>query len=147
MVFDSLFRKNQPKEAQKKAPVGGPEKRAENIPPALQGMDAPFEKELESPEKLMAEEILKTARPAPSAQKLPQKTQAVQKIPAFVSLDKYKEIRLALRDMKTASSEMRRTLEGLRQNRDAGTNLLNVTISGLERIEGNIDKIRGVLRT
>lgn len=109
-----------------------------------------FEKEMESPEKLMAEEILsgKKARP-----QMPMPGQRpvyvpppVQKIPAFVSLTKYKELRVALREMKNISNSMHSTLEGMKQNRDGGTELLDQTVKNLENMDDNIDKVKGVLR-
>ncbi len=171
-MFDGLFKKKEQKAVQKN-PEAVPQKRIEpsskketdDLDFDEQELDPAFtehltnsrkfpdiEKEMESPGKLLAEEVLdekistKAQFQAPK-QAASQKPQGTQKIPAFVSLDRYKEIRLALRDMKITSSEMRKTLQNLRQNRDGGTALLNTTVDGLERIETNIDKIRGVLRT
>ncbi|VVB61133.1 Uncharacterised protein [uncultured archaeon] len=176
MVFGGLFKKNEQKAVQKK-PEEVPQNKAEpahkkeadDVDFDEQELDPSFaehianpqkfsdlEKDMESPEKLLAEEVLDekiVPMPIPKSQfQAPkqaafQKPQGGQKIPAFVSLDRYKEIRLALRDMKMASLEMRKTLQNLAQNRDGGTALLNTTVDGLQRIEGNIDKIRGVLRT
>ncbi|MBU4246366.1 MAG: hypothetical protein ABIF85_05680 [Nanoarchaeota archaeon] len=158
MVFGAIFKKETQKPAENtaSAPKSAPgvQKTAEKIPLDSPDFDSDFENSFDSPEKLLADEILEPPKIAPQAQALPQKAalksaqqQAVQKIPAFVSLDKYKEIRLSLRDIKLASAEMRKTMENLRQNRDGGTALLNSTIGGLERMEENIDKVRTVLRT
>jgi|GEM_PF-1774894 len=158
MVFDSIFKKENQKPSEKRAdfaqmPAQQAQKNVAKETFDKPGIDSDFEKDVMSPDNLLAEGLLEPEKNTPQehiSQKAIQKPmplQASQKIPAFVSLDKYKEIRLALRDMKIASAEMRRTIESLRQNRDGGTALLNNTISGLERIEGNIDQIRNVLRT
>lgn len=158
MVFDSIFKKENQKPAEKRAdfapiPAQQGQKDMGKRPLDMPGFDSDFEKDVMSPDTLLADELLEPEKNTPQAhisQKAIQKPippQASQKIPAFVSLDKYKEIRLALRDMKIASAEMRRIIESLRQNRDGGTALLNSTIGGLERIEENIDQIRTVLRT
>jgi len=112
-----------------------------------------FEKEMESPEKLMADELLSGSGARPQAQMPKQRpaqqaqfAQPVQKIPAFVSLTKYKELRRSLNEMKNISSEMHRTLEGMKQNRDSGTELLDQTVKNLENMDDNIDKVKGVLR-
>ncbi len=161
MVFDNLFRKDSAKAAPQKA-VAFPQKKEEkkdfDVPvfetPFEGGSDAhgasrqAFQSLIEAPDKLLAEEILDDKKLPPHAPKsTPKPQQSSQKIPAFVSLDKYKEIRRSLRDMRAASAEMRKTLERLRQNRDTGISLLNETVGNLERLEGNIDKIKGVLRT
>ncbi len=158
MMFGAIFKKETKKPAETSGfqprPVLQMQKMTEKHPLDTLDFESDFESEMDAPDKLLAEEIFETSKNVPQAPPInpnvAQKTaqpQAVQKIPAFVSLDKYKEIRLSLRDIKVVSAEMRRTLDNLRQNRDSGITLLNTTIGGLERIEGNIDKIRSVLRT
>ena len=108
-----------------------------------------FAKEMEGPGKLMSDDIVAQAkaRPAPSPRQRPaQVGSPIQKIPAFVSLTKYKELRMALREMKIISADMHRTLESLKQNRDGGTELLDKTVKNLENMDDNIDKVKGVLR-
>lgn len=108
-----------------------------------------FEKEIESPENLLADDILGApkarAASAPNTSSLGG-AKTAQKIPAFVSLTKYRELRLALREMKNISAEMRRILADLKANRDGGTGLLDETVSGLEGMDANIDKVKAVLR-
>lgn len=155
MVFDSLLKKKDMSNkaqnpAEKKFPTP-----ADNIEKDMLDVELSFENELESPENLLSEDILdeKSGEPISeppqkkTGQKPQQTPQRSQKIPAFISLDKYKEVRFSLREMKQESLEMRKTLENLKKNRDDGTELLSSTVEGLGRVEGNIDKIRGVLRT
>ena len=163
MVFGAIFKKDAPKPeededtdfAQDSAQVAQAVKKQ---PSDMPDFGSDFENAIDSPEKLLADDVLESPKSVPQTQAkvqaMPQKAvpkpaqqQPEQKIPAFVSLDKYKEIRFSLRDIKLTSAGLRKTLESLRQNRDGGTNLLNNTIDGLERIEGNLDKIRTVLRT
>ncbi len=140
MVFDSFLKK---KDMPKKAGVP-----AQDIEKDMLDVEISFDKDLESPDRLLSEEILDEKAGEPPVKNPVQKPQqAQQKIPAFISLDKYKEVRFALRDTKSISIEMRKTLDTLKKNRDDGTELLSSTVEGLGRVEGNIDKIRGVLRT
>lgn len=110
-----------------------------------------FAKEFESPGNVMADDIMGAPKARPMPQQVPAHTQAreirpSQKIPAFVSLAKYKELRLALRDIKGVSAQMHKLIEDLKANRDTGTQLLDDTVQGLEVMEDNIDKVKGVLR-
>jgi len=145
MVFSGIFNKG----SQNSNP-----KNAENRPRDMPEFDNDndFEKEMSSPDKLLADELFEDPKTpqehiSQKAIQKPAQPQVQQKIPAFVRLDRYKEICLAMRDMKTASAEMRKTIENLRQNRDGGTALLNDTVNDLDNIEKNIDNIRGILRT
>jgi len=106
-----------------------------------------FAKEMESPNNLMADDLFREPKARPMPRPRPTTTSSpIQRIPAFVSLTKYKELRLALRDMKNISLDMHKTLENLKANRDGGTELLDRTVNNLETLDNNIDKIKGVLR-
>lgn len=69
-----------------------------------------------------------------------------QKIPAFISLDRYKDTRRSLKEMRVISSVMRKTIGDLKKNRDDGNSLLNSSVDGLERMEDCVDKIKNVLK-
>ncbi len=143
MVFSGIFNKESPNSKQKNA---------ERQPRDMPEFDSDFEKEMASPDKLLADELFEDPKTPQEhiSQKVVQRSaqpRVPQKIPAFVRLDRYKEICLAMRDMKAASLEMRKTIENLRQNRDGGTALLNATVNDLDNIETNVDSIRGILRT
>ncbi len=66
--------------------------------------------------------------------------------PVFVSLDKYHEVNQMLRDLKRASAELHQIIADLKQNRDAGTILLEQSVDRLTAIEGRVEEITATLR-
>lgn len=67
--------------------------------------------------------------------------------PVFVSLDKYREVKQMLFDLKSASREFRQIIAELKQNRDGGTALLEQSVEKLTTIEERIENIGVTLKT